>query len=982
MESTNNIILNSSINKKSVNSNSSLNINFSGNKKLLPEDSISDIINSYDVYINEREKSNKFRLVINLNPFCSNVLFNPFTEIVKNEGSDNAICLNYINGYTEENTIGKENSFNWNQYEAIRDTQLSNENCGFDYHCGIDIFNNHILRNKTSKSVNYSSDRSSLPIANLCDVYGDSYSGCCVHGGNIQSEHVYDGRDNFNTIDDYQRDRWGVIVSDEFIKSVDNNGAFSSITMPLHLYQNDDALSYRECVSEKLIDKNGWYGFINPSTTSIVTINNENNGHLINRTINNKEEGAFIEMYPGSDLFSFVPKYNENRRRLEYNWKYCITYPSRNAITYGDDNREFPFLRIDSSGNTSLKVYMFDEGTVDDDGSNILTIYSVSQHGLMEGDTINIYKGNNIFYDSVEVKNVVDKYIFQVYKSTSNMSDYWIEVEDRNVDTIIENPFTYNYDDAQLPEERICGGVIKVDDKYYPICESNRCNVDPNAQDIHFRRVVNGVECKYYVRMFSRLPNFKFKDGEINDFTLYGNGNELLRKFSDPQRDISNFESHISKLGFANTAYGDDSVEIVFTDDIDTSYLKDNLGRPLSEIYLTIVKNNKGYKEWYGINRDININDSIVEYSHCFGEINDSFVLSNYYREMYNNANNNIALHDVRDLTYSSNSKKLTKEIDIENNFEYYGDLCCYSPVDCDEQSIQMSMHRFNTVQRELFNFNVSQEIKNTFSSIYYDELQDDENNHIAESDYNFGDPYNFFINGTLKHSVKKEFKNMLEFQEGYYYQPHYRIQIKTVSKSISDYKGIQFVIYAIDDLGSGMVSFKTVVDNDFSINEKAVLYKKSTNEYYNIIAKKIQSSSRFDCIIADENGKEIDNISEAINGIFDINKIDDFIIVKADGSVPSYANIIKDGSCRFYWRNVVSNGVEDDFKVYPFTNGAFYVQKQINFFLRRQDPHADNLYCVTSEFNYTPNGSSITDYDNFNLADETNYKANEIKEC
>ena len=167
METTQQILLNSSKNKKEVNENTSLNVALSGNRKLLPEDAISDTLNSYDVYLDERKKSNKFRLVVNINPYCTNVLFNPFTEIVKNEGKEDVICLNYETSYTEQNTIGKSNDFQWNQYEAIRDTQLSNETCGFEYHCGIDIFNNHILRNKTFKAVNFDESNSYISIGRL-----------------------------------------------------------------------------------------------------------------------------------------------------------------------------------------------------------------------------------------------------------------------------------------------------------------------------------------------------------------------------------------------------------------------------------------------------------------------------------------------------------------------------------------------------------------------------------------------------------------------------------------------------------------------------------------------------------------------------------------------------------------------------------------------------------------------------------------------
>jgi hypothetical protein len=164
MESTEKFILSGDLNKSSKNENMSLNTVISGNRKLLPDDGVGDKINMYDLYLKERKESNKFRLVLTINPFCTNVLFNPFTEIVKYGDNNDTILLNYkleygiggING-----TVGKNGNgdYKWTAYDAIRDTQLSNDKCGFTYYCGLDIFNNHILRNRSFKTINYSKIR-------------------------------------------------------------------------------------------------------------------------------------------------------------------------------------------------------------------------------------------------------------------------------------------------------------------------------------------------------------------------------------------------------------------------------------------------------------------------------------------------------------------------------------------------------------------------------------------------------------------------------------------------------------------------------------------------------------------------------------------------------------------------------------------------------------------------------------------------------
>ena len=60
---------------------------------------------------------------------------------------------------TTDNTTSFSTSDNknfiWDAYEAIRDTQISSEDFGFQYHCGIDFFNNHLLRSNTFKIVSF-----------------------------------------------------------------------------------------------------------------------------------------------------------------------------------------------------------------------------------------------------------------------------------------------------------------------------------------------------------------------------------------------------------------------------------------------------------------------------------------------------------------------------------------------------------------------------------------------------------------------------------------------------------------------------------------------------------------------------------------------------------------------------------------------------------------------------------------------------------
>ena len=90
--------------KKSVNTSGGLNMSLSGKRKLLPTNDVAEVISQYDQYRDERQACNIIRLTCQVNPICSNVLFNRVSEIVKNEGSSAVTYINYgiLNGKTAD----------------------------------------------------------------------------------------------------------------------------------------------------------------------------------------------------------------------------------------------------------------------------------------------------------------------------------------------------------------------------------------------------------------------------------------------------------------------------------------------------------------------------------------------------------------------------------------------------------------------------------------------------------------------------------------------------------------------------------------------------------------------------------------------------------------------------------------------------------------------------------------------------------------
>lgn len=978
----NKIFLNAFNGKKSVNTSEGLNMSLMGKRRLLPTNDFGEVISQNDIYMEERRKCDTIRLTCQVNPICSNVLFNHITEIVKDEGSSAVTYINYgiASGSSEDITISEkivykpktmsfwsgntmkymvvedsenipETDFGMNSEldgntslntvkskhptNTIRDTQLSND--GYVYHCGLDILNNHLIRSNTFKTV-------------------------CKCGSEELGDYTA-----FNTLADMMRDVNGNKVYEALPFPVSAGVKNNAKLICMHLYEYDDIDTFKGCVSKKLKAKyDGWCGFYNKSkikSYKVFSVDHTRNKSgveeelEIERPIMYKSGGDFVDMYPDRSLFSFNPKYNKYRNRQEKNWNYCLTYPS-SSTTDG-------FEEFIEKNNNSLKAIYFDENTRADNGVKQLVIYSISKHGLKQGDYVNIYKtivddeGKSVttkIIDNAEVAEIADDYVFTVFNADVQISKTWVE-----------------YTDNVPPKEFVVGGKTYILDNngqryklgdnnveyYYILREKKRINFDGDAQHISYKKVVNDIECDYYVRIFSKIPNFKNASADTSsEYEIYKNDGELIKEY---QKNEYDFESHASKLAFAKNIYSDEIGEVVFTDDINIANLKDNLGRPLSSIYFTIVKNNKGYKEWYGYdypNKDWAVTDisaSTVEHSHCFGRISCGMDMSlessadDSLNSIYNISLINAPfgfkigekINEKRKYTLENN-----KEIEISNyevwfDFDknYYGDLCYYDSYNAIERSIQPILHRVNTAQRE----------SNKSSSVdYYENFVYDE---IYADDYDTSD---YTISAYT-------ISNTNSYKEGYYYRPHYEIPIRTFDKlrtAMPDFLTMKSLTNTSEDT----TRITTLERHFLSIGDKAVICDSENNKYYycTAVSGKNNSDRTFTCKIYDEKGAEVhlNNLNQSYNAPYDSSEYDptqdilNFKLFKIDNlDIPSYAKILKDGTCRLIWRDIVNNGFNESDKSveeYPFTNGAFYINKRIDLYLRRQDPY--DIYGLYSE--------------------------------
>ena len=915
------IFLQSHLSKKSSNTSNGVNVQFKGRRKLLPTNDVSEIVSQYDQYLLERESCNKIRLTCQVNPICTNVLFNPITEIVRYEGSNNVELLNYLEGkgstdlkntdllYKTTDVLCSSN-LNGNSgsgkhhTNAIRDTQLSNTKNGFIYHCGLDILNNHLIRSNTFKTI-------------------------CRRDKNSNSD-----SNVFNTIGDTMRDVSGNQVVETLYFPVSSSIDGHKKDVEAHIYRYDDILQFDESISNRLIKKyDGWVGFYNRS--KIKSYSNFENGDImdIERPIMYKNGGDFIEMYPDRSLYSFVPKFNKYRNRIEKNWEYCITYPS-SSTTEG-------FESIINGDLKSLKAIYFDENSQGDNGGSQLVIYGITKHGLKVGDFVNIYNTyiedgktvNEVVAYSAEVTNVIDDYIFILQGISSTISDTWCYLSDmtkkeNDNETLYYNDVGYkNHSNKYLTKSGS-------NTKYY-IINNKYVNLDDKAQNISYKKVVNGVECDYYVRVFEKVPNFKNASAVTSsEYDIYKNDSELIHEYQDKKYD---FESHVSRLAFAKNIYGDDVGEIVFTDDIDISNLIDNLGRPISTLYIMFFKSNKGYKEWYGFytqedikknDKRIDINSDNVTYSHCFGmltcgyETSDESICNSDIDSIY-------TINNIGESSQGISISKLNKgrgdyyhdtEIAYDVDKKFYGDICCYDGYNIVEESIQPIMHRFNTAQRES---------SKSLSIEYYQNFNYD---NIIYDDYDINQ------NFTIKTDVVK---NVNQKKEGYYYKPFYPIEIKTFGSlnSVSpDFLKI-IGIKKYDGENGIYYSISTLSYHYLSPGDKSMIYDTEQDKYYTLVTIENNESNykKFYFVAYDEKGTEKVDLDISDYSKFKLFKIDNL-------EVSSHASLLKDGTCRFVWRDLYNNGFSPtsakSTEEYPFTNGAFYINKRIDIYVRRQDPY------------------------------------------
>jgi hypothetical protein len=197
--------------------------------------------------------------------------------------------------------------------------------------------------------------------------------------------------------------------------------------------------------------------------------------------------------------------------------------------------------------------------------------------------------------------------------------------------------------------------------------------IDVNPSDIDFtigtstvKRVVKDKPSQYYIRRFRSITT------DYSDYDLY-------------------------PAAYGVTYFNDNVAAFNFKTDVDVKNLKDNLGRPLSELYLTIVKNDNDSDA-----TSINSQYWLDQVSNLAPPYNSRFwtpISAGY--DLENDVEINYNIRSYRDPNYGSSS--YFENID-ESDTDFDGDIVEYNDNELVERRLENIYHRINTTYREFLN--------------------------------------------------------------------------------------------------------------------------------------------------------------------------------------------------------------------------------------------------------------------------------------
>ena len=247
--------------------------------------------------------------------------------------------------------------------------------------------------------------------------------------------------------------------------------------------------------------------------------------------------------------------------------------------------------------------------------------------------------------------------------STRNMTAIGVSCRHNlNIGDIVRISGTTGYDgDHVIIRTGLDNGDFK--ENYFVIDKPQVGGIGGNSR---MKRLFGGVESIYYFRKFKKIKTRNNPIIKQDDYEIY-------------------------KLGFSENVYSDTISQFIFNEDINIDGLIDNLGRPLSELYLTFIK---------------------TDSNNLFGNISSGLetpMIANLNTSEYNTYLLDVPvinkIHNGGTSPFQSHTP-LESDVTILDN-EFYGDLVEYNSNEIRETVLADVYHRFNTVNRENSNYSL-----------------------------------------------------------------------------------------------------------------------------------------------------------------------------------------------------------------------------------------------------------------------------------
>lgn len=220
-----------------------------------------------------------------------------------------------------------------------------------------------------------------------------------------------------------------------------------------------------------------------------------------------------------------------------------------------------------------------------------------------------------------------------------------------------------------------------------------------------------------------------------------------------------------------------------------------------------------------------------------------------------------------------------------------------------------------------------------------------------------------FSVSSYTINRIEDENKNTYDFPgniapEGYFYSPFYKVTLKELDDETQSIpvKRINFKVsdasldwedMEVYEPEMGMISVKRIytikiispISYDFLMGQPFVIYDVMNDNTYRGHLSKFSTNQDGTCNLLISTETKIDpQLLAGENGQ------SGYIISFMEANAPNYAEFVP-ASQKLIWRAPKKmSDLADDSPIYdmPFTNGRLYIHRNLNVFVRRQDPNND----------------------------------------